>query len=603
MATSVARENGVSSLSGPQVDLEPEGRQGCCSSVSRRMKKIWNWVCCNNSAETKALIGENGAPLLGVQRSSSLISRTTSAVADFFGHRLIIGGLATASLVGMAIAAPALNAVFSEYTRTCIDDLNTFSGELSVCRAPFQSRISGYESTLAVSGFILGFILQKLWGLPHRVSEQSVQDAEEDDEGEVEVVEPAHQNCADKVRGCTDKVKILVDHIQNSFSYELNLGLGWLYNGLWIDTNDIPSWKAFFNCQAAAIGLAAAFLGMYMRIEWVAFKTSGRKQFLPALEGVWNHRKELAVSGVGAACIVLSTIPEIQFSSKMRLIAREIGLMLAAVPFGLAFANWVDRQNFPKGTCKAKLLRVTRATLSLQSPMVAAGYSMYIVSTVTGVKLTGIALVGIAQGIHRSRYRTVKEPEKPINEVVEHYANCCAKALRKTCLFVQSYWKTGVIIGFAITSSQVKFLDCYNVKNFVCPLSFEFSGHYMNIDAEGVNLAITVGLTTFYTRKLFKALEKRTSGRTQAFSRNFIHVMDQYQFDLLTLFPYALVNSGEYIKDYDAYSGYNSKPPLILIGITLANYKEQVDSGVARDSYRPIFTNVAAVAAVSVGDT
>jgi hypothetical protein len=76
-------------------------------------------------------------------------------------------------------------------------------------------------------------------------------------------------------------------------------------------------------------------------------------------------------------------------------------------------------------------------------------------------------------------------------------------------------------------------------------------------------------------------------------SETYLFCSDKYQFDLLSMMPYVLVNSGEYIPDYSSYACYNPTLLLMLLGLTMANYNEKIFSA-RQDPFRPAFTDVSA---------
>jgi hypothetical protein len=145
---------------------------------------------------------------------------------------------------------------------------------------------------------------------------------------------------------------------------------------------------------------------------------------------------------------------------------------------------------------------------------------------------------------------------------------------------VKNYLPTAGLVTLAAGLTLFPFLDCQgppSIFNYSCPIGLELSGYLSGnqlvVDSKGTVLVIAAGLVHYYVRNIFRALSNR-EGCVKAVARSYLLVTDLSQFDLLSLFPYALIQSENPPGTYITFYRYNPIVPLTFIAITLGTYKE-----------------------------
>lgn len=519
-------------------------------------------------------------------KSALTFQSVTSAAEQFFSNRYVLSLLSLGGAAATTISAVLITPVLQDYTENCVDQLNSFSG-IDHCRKPYSDSLAVNTWNIALCCGVLGYILQRTIEQKKRLIEQTPNENQHEDENILE------------------KIKRYTRHVQDNYSYEISLGLGYLYNGLWLNTCSVPSWNQYFKDQTAAIGLAAGCLGMYARIQYIFLKEHmlqhEQSQQIAAFRAhCKDHWKTLSLSGTTVVVIALSATEQLPLSSQANQIALEISVMLLARPFGRGIA-FLGRywQAMPLQPCPKKLVQLLNTMVHLHTCMVGLGYYLYLFYPDQARILSGLSLVGFAEGAKDGCYQAMERVLKfhPIQPRSGNDSRC-KKVAMAVSKFAANYWRTVAIVSFSIAASQTTFLDCYSIKEFICPISFELGGDYVNIDAKGVNIALASSLANYYIRKSCRILEHKPNAFIKKVSAFYLNTMDRYQFDLLSTIPYVMIQSGKYIKEYKAFASYDPVVLLVLLGITLGNYKERVNAGDPRDRYRPIFTDLSVVSSV-----
>lgn len=484
----------------------------------------------------------------------------------------IISGVLANSMGGIVISSIFLSAVFKDFTSKCAYVLNTYSPELIHCRAPFQNKMALYESLLIVSTCALGYLCQKTWEFTPRERRLVTNE---------EISAPMERKT--KRAKAFQLAKRGIATLQAGYGYEISLGLGYLFNGLWMVPKDQKSWFVYYSCQAASIGLAGALLGMYIRIQQHNLKKAyAYKNENAVFKGCKKHWKLIATSCLATACFAATfTFPK-SVSREVIDTLQGVSLMLAARPLGFFVSSWIESLKKEKpASLKEKTISAISASLFLQSPLVILGYFIYLKGSGNNFsyyssvsQLIGSALIGIAGGIKDNRFHFFDYRENKLEDIEPEERS----TLKKAAQFCKEYWMTAALIGALITTFIPQILTCESIKMYVCPISFELSGNYVNLDGRGLGVTIASGLTAFYARKFFKCMLNVDKEPVKKLGEYVLNTMDKYQFDLLSIIPYAIFRSGSYISAYSAYASYDPLAVLILLGMTLGVYKEQVKS-------------------------
>lgn len=501
------------------------------------------------------------APIDDLQSNQS--SKTVSSVSKFFSHKYTQVSLALGSVAATVTSAALLTPILKTFTNECVDELNDLSDQLSACESKYEASMILYKSIIGVSSGILGCFLQKKWEL---LTEN----------GELGILPYGYR--------FLQKGKELVSYIQQTYSYEFHLAIAYLYGGLWINTDNADSWNAYYQCQAASIGILGGFLGMYSRIQWVAAKDLLNKPVDVLEEACFS--RENCLKNV----LLLTTCASVvgatsKYDSQIATIIREVGMMILGRSIGTLIARGLDWQSRFKKSYPAKTLSI--CFRSFLAPMVVAGYYVYLTSSDLSSRLSGAAILGFAEGIKDYFYEPYEFLRNNILEDASNRDIGYQSLTKKVCCFMFDYWKTIGLIGFAISSAQLGFLDCYDVQTFDCPISLALSNNYISISGAGINIVLITGLAQYYLRKSLRfGLSYLSNTLHQNRLRAYINLTDRYQFDLLSIIPYAIIKSGVYIEAYNDFATYNPPLPLILIGFTFGTYKERVNAQITnRNSF------------------
>lgn len=488
---------------------------------------------------------------------------------------------------GLILSSIKLNDVFTEFIHECASVLNSYSHELAECRSPFEPTMRRWELLLVGSCYALGFLAQLYLELT-----PAERGALSEASHTIEHRSNIHQKYV--------KLKQLVGYLQTSYGYETSIGLGYLFNGLWGKTNDIPSWEFYYNCQAASIGIGGFLLGMFSRIQLYNLKQS--YSLLRPKKKIFHFKSDWAMYTL---CVCSTIIYTSSFYWGKNTEPDYINFFLYAniffisKPLGVIISRVVESR---KQKCPAKLkdkaIACISSALSIQSPVVVVGYFAFLrtvaqISTPNRsvlqnnpIYLPSIALIGIAMGIKDAMF---KPYDYELDE--SRRAHKTRGLVKKVTKFAKDYFMTTAMLGSSLAFFLTRTLKCESVKMYVCPFSFELSGNYVNLDGKGLGIVFSTALATFYLRKTFKvlALSKYSIIKNTGFSA--LNMMDKYQFDLISAIPLSIFVSGEYIQTYSAFASYNPYIVLCLLGYTLGVYKEQIKSRTGTLAV-PGFTNV-----------
>jgi hypothetical protein len=592
-------EQGEAVSKGPLSGVEPPvkkcwGCLDCCSTFCSKIAQVFSKCRTSKSTQVSAM----GSPVSLSQAQIARGSHPTCATKcknTFFrvlDNRYVIGSSIVVSTGGLITSSVLISPIYTAYSYACAAELSGFSGDLRTCQKPYEDNIVFYQSFIASSCFLLGWLLQKFW-------ERDISVAPKDNE--TPVLAPAVE------RSTMHKLKRLIGTIQDNYSYEISISLGYLYDGVWINTRTPVSWIAYFNCHAAAIGAATASLGMYLRTVWVLAREyfeqqAGRVGQQNASSNVTritlrNNCILLTSSGVAIVAIGVSSsnlFPADLFPAEAAKIVREISVMLVARPIGKLGTDWISnlKHKYNKGWEKNAALVLNTATKFSPSALVLAAYLAYYNSATSDVtQLTGMAIMGLALGMRESGYLPlqIKINQKEKNRIsLADNASC--PIIVKVKDLVISHWKTLALIGFWITSAELSLVECYDYKTYICPISFELSSNYIQIDQIGMNILLTIGLTHYYARKLFRIAQTVPSNYVQKVSKCYLQLFDKYQYGIISLIPYVMVKSGNYTPEYNVYACFNPPAVVAFVAVSFGTYKDNIDIG-ANDPTRPAFTD------------
>ena len=494
-------------------------------------------------------------------RCIACLQATQKIVEDPKTDYLSLMGSTIAIIAAAVLVSPLLN----EYADSCAKELNTFSANLTSCGEPYTGKIQKNLWLLGVGSGVFGYTLEKL--LTDKTNSH-----------------PAINDLGKQI-----------DFYRTKYAYELHLFTGYLFNGLWLSTNSSRSWEIYLHCQVAGMTLAMGMLGMYLRFQQMELlelldKPSEEltKEIKPLMfEDYW---KSLLFSGAAAtACIGLIPSPNYPgtYTEEAR-IARELLFMFAMRFPALIGASWI--KNHEQET---NVLNYLSAGLDFSPTLLAAIGSMIYSSTADeNVKILGMLFFGAAHGVKDAYYQCPYislPPEIQVNPDDPYY--------KQGINLVEKYGPSLCLAALSLSAPFTKFLDCFDVSTYDCPVSFELSKNYINIDGKGVGFMLGVGWINYHALQYFHRMSQQ---QMETIGGVYKHIQDKHQFDMLSLIPYAMVNSGRYISDFDAYASYNPYPLLFLIGWTFGTYKLQVRDP-KNDAFRPVFTDISIVSRLFKG--
>lgn len=546
--------------------------------------------------EEKAVSSEQNPP--------TLISRVVSAANRCFESPCFLGSLVFINMGILVTACIQISPVLTDYATTCFDAFNSFSNDLLHCRTPFLWKMNMYKSMIGVSCGLTGYILQKTVETRPGEEEELL---EQDGEEQLNSVKPhasENGNVQCSQTSLFSKFRQLVNYAEDCLSYELNIGLGWLYSGLWINTSSIPTWNFYLNCQSGAIGVACFFLGMFSRTQWLVVKPIlfNKETAQEASDGshmrLENYWQEISLSIIGAILMTVVSANRKQFSSLTYTIAREVSVMVMARLIGQVATDWAKQKKAElPPSFRRKVVSLFYTYLSLQTIQIILGYSAYLSSSQEIYRFLGMGIIGIAQGAKNSCYEPLKQKERPEAIELPEEGGKCRKAASKVYSFIRANLGILALSGFAIAAAKSNLFACYETISedlVVCPLCLELSSNYISISDNGFNIAVISGVVDYYIRRFFRLTKEVNNHIVQKISNTYINMRDKYQFDLIILLPYAVFQTGHYIAAYETYTSFDPIPVLILLGSTFGTYKENIHHGVEKDPFKPIFTNTAA---------
>lgn len=501
-------------------------------------------------------------------------------------NKIIAIGACLCSTAAVVASSFFLNRILNDFSHNC-KNLWEYSWDFPTCRAPYEKDLLFYHVILAAATSVLGYVGQHLWELkPKELIQKS--------EMETETSEETH-----KPKG----YKTAIAYLQTRFGYEISLILGYLYSGLWIKTNTQKELLANYSCRSTAIGLAGFALGMYIRIQNHNIKKMyAHKNVDLDFQGCKKEWKWILLSGLWVSGMVFGYIyaPSFPYSTPYSIV-RLISVMLASRPFGYYLSSCIEslKKERPR-SFKDKCISVISTTFSFQFPLALLGYLIfsrksasasssiasslgYILHANPFKLFFGMALIGLAQGIKDHRFRPFEYKKGELTESLSETER------NRRCL--KNNWQTIalLIVGTVCSIFAIPKCDLYAIS---CPFNFDLSGTYLVLDGRGLGIAILSGIGNFWLRKLFEQAMHSQNENLKRIGRGYINISDRFQFDLLSIIPFAALASGAYFQEKKAYVSGNPIPALIMLGVTLGIYKHQAQS-LPSNYFLPGFTNTA----------
>jgi hypothetical protein len=473
-------------------------------------------------------------------------------------QKVVISVSFLAAAAGIIIFSILLDGILNNYTNSCFSQFVNDPSSLPACQTPYISKKIAYEWGIFVSSIILGIILQRQWEKPKDSGPQTQKLSKP------EKIKRWAQNG--------------IASFLNDYSYELSFGLGYLRGGLWINDLNSPSeWNDYLKCQTVATGIAGSLLGMYARSKWVDMRNKQPESTNPdtpdlkpleKVKRVLNVHRFTAISTVfGLAGIAAGTGILIRVNEQAGSIISELGAMLVARPVGHLSAWLLARSN-------SRL-----SSLDLQGPLI--GLSYYICFTFfkpSLIPLPATIILGLMHGVKDYRYKQF-DPESygEINGVFPQKDDQLLVRLGK-CIKRWGSLLLPAMIATTIVSPI--FLKCYAVNDniILCPISLAISNNIADLNGIEVSIASGIVIVSFLIRKI--ARQQLNKNNSEKISK-FLHYWDKYQFDMLSLVPYAMFRDGYYCFRHQIFENRNG--PLLyvglaLIGITYGTYSEQLAS-------------------------
>lgn len=493
----------------------------------------------------------------------------------------------TSAVIGVTISSIFLKNVLTEFTKDCEDVLNSFSPAFIDCRSKYLPAILSYELILSISSIALGYLIQKGWEIRTTEAPSTQADLEA-------LSRPT------RTKRFTSNIRQKIASIQREYSYEFTLAVGYLFNGLWINTHSQKTWYDYFSCQAAAIGITSFAFGMFARVQQKNIKRAYTIHF-PSEKG---KNWQLLLPGLGGTALFTSSFffPT-HTSAKTTETVRGIALMLFARPFGNLSSRFWESLKVSEPSTYLQKGKNAMATLHFcRSIFLLAGYSLYLRSQGNDkahyvTRLLGTSLVGFTCGIQQNYF----SPFPYKIELVEEQEEISLREKIRT--MVRNHWKATAFFATSTILLAADLLPCFTTKMIICPFSFEFSGNYVNLDGKGMAIGIYAGLAGFYIRKICKKMYMIPTEGTlldslpsyrwwiRKFGGFALEFTDRHHYDLIALLPYATFRSGDYIPAYNSYSSYDPLFVLLLLGFSMGMYKEQVKSKTGVQT-SPGFVNV-----------
>lgn len=518
------------SLTSPEASREPdqidifyhEQRSNICSQITNKISQAFSWCV-------------SFLPRFSRQESDvyvNLEDQQNRRLSKSFIFNLSSGaGLVTSSI----LVAHVINQVAENCFNAEIESQATFDK----CNEPYGKDLVIYHSLLALFSFFIGYAIEK--------------------RSEISQIQDTHP---------TEKLIFkLIQKIKTDYSYETALLLIYLYNGIGINVSDISSFRSFLNCNAAGLSLISSIFGMYARDQLINIKN---KNWIPSERTPpISILKMGTIFSVGTISFIITAILSAHKSQKYLNIIRDLSLIGVFRSLGFILTRWLDQQLDTPVSTRQKVALFVSSLLNFYFPLTIGGYCVFFIPSKAEVRLNGLALIGLVQGAFHSRIR------KPIsNEIRTHNIN-----RYKICSIIKENWPTAALIIFSSLLAKFRFLDCEgtpSIFNYSCPIGLELSGYLSGnqivIDSKGVNIAIITGLIHYHALKIFILLQNQ-EGVVQYIARSYLQINEAIEFDLLSLLPYALFQSGDTSQTFETFYRYNSLSPLLIIGATFASQK------------------------------
>lgn len=486
----------------------------------------------------------------------------------------------------VVVPTPFLTSIIKEYSTVCLKELDGPWNELLSCQKPYIPKIKALEFVIAGGTIVLGYLFQTA--------------CEPSDEQEF------LKDTEFRLKNLPTLAKKAVIYFQSKFNYETQVFLGYFYNGFWLNTETKESWITYFQMQAGAIGIAGAFFGMFIRMQYTAFwENRPLEEARQRGQGNLLSKKNLPLFGILFVCGILvgfsyCSIQEELLGRNADYIIRDLGI-LALGRYAWKFSlkktfKVLDKLTSPK---QVKIANFVKGFLKYTPPLVVAGgYFIYIKSPQDLYKPLGMLTMGVGVG-GRSFKNEMDAKDidwKPtwIDNPSPEKAKKIQQNLKRA---IAVSWKGISALTFGVLLAKYQFLNCYNVEQLDCPVSFEFSKNYVNLSSSGVSDFVFTALGAYYLARTLRFAELKSKGKAKSVVRTINRIKFDYQFDLLSLIPYAIIQSGTYISSYDDFATYDAIAPTILLGLTYGFYREKTGA-LGEDPNRPIFSDTAILAAL-----